>query len=253
MGLWSDGRPGGLEVLTLFGVKPRETYEHIEAGYVAPGPDGAHIYTMLGTYGPHTGKMGASPEKFMMIPTTQPAYCLGAVRAKGKASEWASVQLSLFVRDSSRPLLALPKTPEVKISSRGYLAGTFMLDQLVHFVPQAKVLITIPAERNRVVARYVAIDTLLIEDDRDYFFVDSSPVKYAVQGARYRYRIRVKSKKQPVAFRLAKGPMGMQIDAQGLLSWDVRSHDVGTLPVVVGLRNGDGVERFHAFTIEVVP
>jgi hypothetical protein len=103
------------------------------------------------------------------------------------------------------------------------LAGgkSLSADERYILLPDAGVLITIPATNASVVLYRFDLDDLLAKYGKDYLFVASTPVTLATKGRTYTYPVAVKSKKPNVNYTLAKSPPGMKITTEGKLIWDV--------------------------------
>jgi hypothetical protein len=146
-GLWCTSHsPSGLGVIVHGEAVTRTYYVHNSFGHVVPGPDGKVLYTMTGKYalgtqgqppeGPGTGNPvlpACHGDQYLSLP---PAGRAGAasVRALGKDKPIATLAD-----------LGLPTPQEPNIGH------DFTFDKRVHLIPEAKLLITIPASNDRLV------------------------------------------------------------------------------------------------------
>jgi hypothetical protein len=126
-------------------------------------------------------------------------------------------------------------------------------EPLVHYLPSAKLLITLPIGNDRVVVRYFDLLEALDKSGKDYLFVASQPKTSVATATTYSYKLDVKSKAGGVTYKLETGPQGMTVSKDGVLRWVVPPRQEGTEhKVVVIVGNKTGKEVIHAFDLEVV-
>jgi hypothetical protein len=103
------------------------------------------------------------------------------------------------------------------------LAGgkNFNADERYILLPDAGVLITIPASNDRLVLYRFDLDDLLTKYGKDYLFIASTPLTVATKGQQYTYPVITKSKQPDVEYFLIKSPPGMKVTTEGKLIWDV--------------------------------
>lgn len=121
-----------------------------------------------------------------------------------------------------------------------------------HYVPWAKVLITIPYDKKQIVLRQFDLMQSLEATDVDYLFVDSVPPTEATKGRTLTYQIAVKSKHGGVKYRLESGPAGMEVAGDGLLTWNVPPDLVEkTAQAIVTVADASGQDVFHSVQMAV--
>ncbi len=122
----------------------------------------------------------------------------------------------------------------------------------VHFIPDAKVLVTIPQSDDRLVVRRLDPDKALEKSDLDYLFVVSRPPAVAKKGTKFTYQLAVKSKKGGVKYKVENGPDGMKVSAGGLIEWQVPAKGgEADNTIIIGITNDAGQECLHTFTLTV--
>jgi hypothetical protein len=136
------------------------------------------------------------------------------------------------------------------------LAGgkSLTADQRYILLPDAGVLITIPASNDRLVLYRFDLDDLLTKYGKDYLFVASTPLTVATKGQTYAYQVVAKSKQPEVKYTLAKSPAGMKVTTEGKLTWDVpadfAADDAEVILNITGKLNTTTVVHSFKITIE---
>jgi hypothetical protein len=122
-----------------------------------------------------------------------------------------------------------------------------------HYLPSAKVLISLPETNDRVVLRPLDLDGELKRSGEKYLFVASVPPARVEADSWFAYRLDVRSSAGGVRFHLESGPDGMKLSEDGVLTWRTPPHSEGrTFRVVVSVRDAGGREVFHAFELPAV-
>lgn len=119
------------------------------------------------------------------------------------------------------------------------------------FVPPAGVVAVLPPAADRLVLYPVDVAAGLAAADRDYLFVASQPPPSAVPGGRLEYQIDVRSKAGGVRFNLDRGPYGLAVSADGLMSWDVPADYANPTRAVVTVTDKSGQRVVHV--VELIP
>src|SRR5262249_26369185 len=159
--------------------------------------------------------------------------------------------LSLHVVGDERPLATLPDI-EMPDGITAWGREEFGYDRRVHLIPDANLLVTIPATNDRLVLHKLNMQAILAKSDLDYLFVTSQPPNSVQRGFTYKYPLVVKSKKGGLKYRLDDAPKGATISAEGLLTWTVpNTHTKPEVDVIVGITDAGGQETLHSFTIHV--
>jgi hypothetical protein len=211
-------------------------------GMPVPGPDGKTIYTADGIFSGQLQPLGGAGTAF--LPAHHGPFYLGLPRVGTPAPK---ATLAMY--------LAGQATPFAHVAEVAGLGETNLLpgDKLIHFLPDAGLIITLPGKADRLVLHRFDPQQALEKSGRDYVLVTSRPPGTARAGGAYVYQMQTKSRKGGVRCRLDSGPPGMAIDAGGRLTWQVPADFAGTsADVRVYVRDLAGQEASHAFTIRIV-
>jgi hypothetical protein len=126
----------------------------------------------------------------------------------------------------------------------------FTFDKHVFFIPQAKLIITIPVTDDRLILHRFDAEQALEKSGIDYLLVTSQPSLVAKKGQTYHYQATVKCRKGEVKYCLDSSPKGMQISEKGLITWLVPVDFVDSeTRVILSARNASGREVFQPFTL----
>jgi hypothetical protein len=126
------------------------------------------------------------------------------------------------------------------------------IEKRFHFVPAAKLLITVPPSNDRLVLRHLDVDAILDRAGGEQLSILSPPTLTASAGHVLEHRIIARSRKGRVTCALADGPDGLKIAADGTLTWAVPAQLKGQVVTVVAtLSDESGDERFHTIKITV--
>jgi hypothetical protein len=155
-------------------------------------------------------------------------------------------RVHIYLQGEERPLATLNNV-EMPGSDNSL---DFSFDKHVHFIPQAKLIITIPFTDDRLILHRFDADEALERSNIDYILITSEPPFVAKKGQTYLYQAAVKSRKGEVKYRLDSNPKGMQINEKGLITWRVPADFVASeSAVILSARNGSGREVFQRFTL----
>jgi hypothetical protein len=217
-----------------------------------PGPNGQRVFTTNGVLGNPTG--GEWLGLLQPLPRTE-GRCLPAAHgdfwmglsSDGKAG--ARGRLSFHLGDDDRAFATLDDVeglPHDAPAARGKLAA----DKRVHFIPDAKLLVTIPEGGNKLVLRHFDAEAALAKSGLDYLLVTSRPPGVAISGREYSYQLAVRCRDGKVRYELKNGFEGMRIDATGKLTWAVPA-DLGwaTGNVIILVRSDKGPALFYVFRV----
>lgn len=251
-GAWRSGTQG-IQTYVLQGQTFRAYYQNNAAGHVIPSPDGEKIYTARGIF------PSRIPE------STRPGlvdYCLPAVHGNYylKVSKLDPVgvspnqRLSLAIHQSDNGrLLTTPTDLDLPQDFDPWDVNPFSLDRRILFIPQAKVLVTIPESNDRLVLHRLDIEQVVARADRDALQVTSQPPTLAVKGRSLIYQMIVASNKGGVKYRLDVGPPGMTVSDKGELVWHVPDDTKDSeLFVSVKVSDDSGGELLHIFKVQIV-
>jgi len=144
-GLWCTSHiPSGMATIAFAEPITRMFYAHATFGHVVPGPDGKNVYTRFGPRAPtvqQTDQPGsANPvlpachgDQYLSLP---PAGSGGAVTIRAPGKE--------------QPIATLADL-DLPTSGEDNIAHDFTLDKRVHLIPEARLVISIPASNDRLV------------------------------------------------------------------------------------------------------
>jgi hypothetical protein len=247
-GMWCTSHsPTGLQTLVLEGREVKHFYDHDSVGHVIPGPDGRVVFTGMGLH-TREGRVLAlgGRRRFYCLPARHGVYYLATQTADGKS------RLAVYLPGHSQPVCDLPDAEVMTRTEAEVGAKTdFLQDKRIHWLPDAKLLVTIPPGDGRLLVRRFDVGEELSRSGLDYLLVTSQAPESARRGANYVYQLHVKSK-HDVRYRVEYGPAGARIDRAGRLTWAVPAgFDGRECTVVVGVRSASGKECFHRFTLRI--
>jgi predicted Zn finger-like uncharacterized protein len=257
------GEPHTLNVITLNGSSGKVSGEvrSAPASLGNPSPDGSLIYTAHGVFNPDlrdvTGgkRYSALPARHGQLSVRlEPAGDPYAIKRPSKGSSTGGSTVSFHFPKDDRPIGKLTNVEGIHHEGIAYGSSQDKInhDKRVHWIPDGKVLVTIPATSDRLLLYRFDPDEALAKSEIDYLYVTSTPVAVAVKGDTYVYPVVVKSKKGGVKIKLESGPDGMKVGADGRITWAVPK-DFGQTEADVLLTVGDatGQEIFHSFRVAV--
>ena len=121
-------------------------------------------------------------------------------------------------------------------------------EQHLFLIPDAKLLVFIPASNDKLVLQRVDIEKLLDKADVDYLYVQSQPLLNFKAGTDYKYQIVTRSRKGGVKYKLESGPDKMTLSPDGLLSWKVPADFAeAEVNIIITVSDKTGQEIFHTF------
>jgi hypothetical protein len=237
IGMWNIGlRPSGLQSVVREGDTLRVYYEHESVGHVVPGPDGRTLYTGAGLYtaeGKKIGKEGASAAFPALHGDLYLSWVGWVVHRTG----------------DTRPLLALQGLEGMPVPDP-FRRDTLPMDKRVFFIPQGKLIVTIPETGDKLHLQRFDLDEALETSGIDYLLVTSQPPHRFKPGKRLNYQMAVKSKKGGVKYKLESGPQGMAVSPSGQVTWSVPADYAGREEnVIITVSDAAGQEIFHTFRI----
>src|SRR5205085_1402894 len=104
----------------------------------------------------------------------------------------------------------------------------------------------LPVTNDQVVLHKFDPDAALEKSGLDYLLVTSQPQTEVKAGATFSYPIKVKSKDKKVSYQLDSGPKGMEVSAEGVVTWAVPADTpAGNHDVILTVRAGANQEIFH--------
>jgi S1-C subfamily serine protease len=229
-------------------------WPHYGAGgeYLIPGADGTSLFTFSkgiiadprSADGP--ANQGYVPPEEPMFPSPDPVYCL-SLRGGGSISiRLAADNARLLNVTGLDEMLGLPGTDRSLVSDR------IGVEKRFHLVPAANLLVTIPTSNDRLVLRRLDIGESLARLPGEFLFVTSPPILAAKAGQPLRRRIVVQSRLGGVTWALDRGPKGLTLSTDGLVSWPVPRGLKGTEETAtVTIGDASGRRVVHKLTIHV--
>src|SRR5262249_39234671 len=221
-----------------------------------PGPDGRTLYAPGRLYtaegkplGEHVGGHG---KMVWYLPALQGPYYLSLNQVQGAGFAQSTLSLSVYITGNGRPLVTLPQLDGLSGLVDWVSGSTQPFERHVFLIPEAKLLVILPATKDKLVLHPFDLDKLLEKSGADYLFVQSQPVTMAVRGQEYVYPLIVRSKKGGVKVKLESGPKGMQVTSAGRLTWSVPKDFTETeADVLLSVSDDSGQEVFHRFKLTV--
>ena len=222
---------------------------HTGVKYAQASPDGSFVYT-------NQGYVYTDSLKPIYAPDLMGAYLIPAGNVYFTSLRWREVgtrkemrlSLSVHLAANQEKLVTLHDIEEMNDLE----SNEFTLEKRFHLIPSAGVLITIPTMNNQIVIRKLNLEEALKSSRRKYLFVDSTPLRRASRGKFYNYQISVKSKSGGVRYKLTSGPVGMRIEDNGRLIWQVPAESTDRkAAVIVRICDTDGLEVYHTFEIRI--
>jgi hypothetical protein len=250
------GEPHDVVTVALTETRLRTHKAWLSASLLVPGPRGKFVYTAGGVFSPElkpifprTAEKSQALNK-PFLPAEHGSFFMQLDPGSGDGSG----SLSFFLPGQTRPIVRLDQLEGIRAEGISYGSSRDPLhhDKRVHFIPEAKLLVTIPQTNDRLVLRRFDVLEALEKSDIDYLVVVSEPPERATKNTRFRYPLVVKSKKGGVKYTLASGPEGMAIAKDGLLTWKVPAAPAGeSVDVIVSISDQTGQEIFHTFTLSL--
>jgi hypothetical protein len=250
------GEPHSCVAIILNGRKAKSMTAGLPGSILLPSPDGHHICMEQGLMDGQMKRIGPqSPDvngESPFLPAHQGKYFMHFQRGMGMGAGIG--RLSVYIPGHDKPIGIVEEIEGYigQTTNYGRLPNHLMHDRRVFFVPEAKVLISVPLSNDQIVIRPLDIDALLARSGFDFLFVVSNPPLTARGSTAYTYQIAAKSNKGGIKYKLESGPKGMKVSPQGLVEWEVpKKTDKSEHEVVISVTDAAGQECFHTFTINV--
>jgi hypothetical protein len=250
------GEPHTVTIIIFQGEKSAAAHQSwdVAGSVVVPSPDGQFAYSAAAVYTSQLALLHPKPPPSFAKPFLPALHGPYYMRLDYKEWDKLGGTLVFFLAGNDRPIAQLAGVAGVsneQISS-GSNRDKLTPDQRVFFIPEAKLVVSVPGSNDRLILHRFDMDRELEQSGIDYLLVTSRPVTQAVKGGAYRYALAVKSKKGGVKYRLESGPDGMRISADGRLTWDVPAGFAeAEAGVIVTVSDASGQEVFHTFKVAV--
>src|SRR5262249_51307308 len=218
------GEPHNMTSIVLQGEQAAVHTKSMPASVAVPGPEGKFVYTGAAVYTTQLELVFPRPEPRSFAKPFLPSH-QGAYFMRLDFKDWDKLggKLSFFLPGLDRPFAELDGVEGVtneQVSS-GELRDKLPHDQRVHFIPAAKLVVSVPGTNDRLVLHRLRPEGALDKSGIDYLIVTTTPPATGKKGDEYRYKVAVKSKKGGLKFRLDSGPKGMAVSPAGEVVWKV--------------------------------
>jgi S1-C subfamily serine protease len=214
-------------------------YKGNRGSWPVPGPDGQVVYTDDGRYTPQLRPLGR--EGRYCWPAHQGPYYLSLPGDKQE-------RLDVYLTGVGKPLVSLDDIDVGGVPPRG--PDPLPLDKRIHVIPDAKLLVIIPASNDRLVLRRLDLEQALEQARFPFVAITSRPPTAAKKGATFRYQLQAKADRGDPEYRLGSGPPGMMIAPNGLLTWPVPSDVADSeADVTVHAKSPSGAETSQSFRV----
>jgi len=249
--------PTGIFSLVYNGGKTEEFHEHTDPERVLTNAAGDRIYTGIGQFGPKlqpldtTSNLKKRGQDLIILPSLTDDFPL-KLTYTGRDFEKQTVKakIEIFQAGDNEPLATYGLSNAPLVDREEQQKWILPIDQRVMLVPAAKQLVLFDKDKSELRLHPLDVDELLRKANRSYFAITSTPPP-ALAGQRYQYQLIIKSNAPASKFKLLAAPPGMEISADGKISWEVPANVAGYTDVIVSLDNGTGKEIFHDFRVIV--
>jgi S1-C subfamily serine protease len=248
-GAWKTNYSPGESIILVLEGNELKRYEAGELGHIVPGPDGRVLYTAKGPVSNRFTRLNPWDDKLgYCLPATQGSYFLSLTSAEGDNGGG----LSVYLLGHQRPVARLDRFGH-GLRFDGWDREDYGAWKRIFLIPQANLIVVLPAANDRVVLHRFDIDRALEKSGIDYLVVTSRPPPTARRGSVYTYQVAVKSRYGGVKFRLDSGPGGMEVSPAGLVRWPVPAEGKeAESEVILTVSDSAGQEVFHTFTVRAV-
>jgi hypothetical protein len=254
LGLWNPAGPGGVGCVILDGRRLNTYYDHQVAGPAIPAANGQALYTGTGVYNPELKRMGGAAQS-LTLPSVQGNYYLSIANPFGGGFPGQPANnrmpLTVHLAGDARPLATLDDLEGLDRSQPwGPNATSLPLDKRIAFIPEAKLIITLPPTADQLYLRRFDLDEALEKSGIDYLVVTSQPPARFTPGKTLSYRLAVKSKKGGIKYKLEAAPEGMTLSPSGQVHWSVPlDFNAPEVDVIITIGDATGQEVFHTFKL----
>jgi Trypsin-like peptidase domain len=167
-GMWCTSHsPSGVGVIAASELGTQSYYAHTSLGHVVPGPDGKELFTGRGTCAPQVSlTQNDEPQGGPVLPATHGDYFLrlapagtpnqgarplrNAPNRQPAGAKTGSVAICAVGRE--KPIATVADL-DVSAVGEEWTKHDFIFDKRVHLIPDARLIITIPASNDRLVLR----------------------------------------------------------------------------------------------------
>jgi hypothetical protein len=220
---------------------------------VVPGPDGRFLYTSDGVLTTELKPVSARPQRAPpghagpYLPAEHGTYFLQLQTT----SQEGQGDVAFFISGMSGSFTKLSNVEGVfqERIHYGSPQDSITHDKRVHFIPDAKLLVTIPPSNDKLLLYRFDPEQALEKSELDYLIITSQPPP-ARKGQLFSYAMVVRSRRGGVKYRLEVGPKGMAIDGAGKVTWNVPAEpSEAESDVIISVSDNTGQEVFHTFKV----
>ncbi len=242
--------PGG--AFELQETKLRSAYQSF-GSYMKPSGDGS-FYASNGRVCTFEGTLLSQEKEDLggVVPAVTGSYYL-SFPVYDQSDHRPKVPPKLYLLGESRPLVTLKDIKlDLPIDTRTSRTILFPTNR-VFMIPEAKVIITTNPLSDSLILNRFDIDEALEQSGIDYLLIVSRPPATVVRGDHFEYKLDIKSKHGGLKFKLDSGPKGMEVSADGLVTWHAfKNWKETTNDVIMSVTDSVGQEVFHKFTLTIV-
>ena len=197
-GSWrTDVSPQGVYSFEFGGPKLKMRDDHTSRGHVIPGYDGRYLHTGtcllttdLKVVPGNVFAVGGGT--YQTIPAVHGDYFLRLVpgprdpRDRGKPGK---LQANVYLPGDNRMLATYPDLELALPIATGMTQAPFPFDKRIIFLPDAKLIVTIPSDNRKVVLHRFDVEEGLEKSGLDFLFVTSQPPTEATPGTLFSYAL----------------------------------------------------------------
>jgi hypothetical protein len=256
------GQPNGVKTVVFEAGRIEKYGEHKGTWFVMPGPDDRHIYA--GGHGvvstrvkpvdnvPFSMGPNSGYASHLYLPAHHGPYYLHAQTIDDVAGRNQTPRpvgaVSIYMLGDKLPIATYDNTVVCKYGWEA-LRG-FGIEYSLHLIPQAKLLVIIPGNREELHLYPADLEKTLDKLDRSFLVFTSSPPGRFEKGKVFRYQAQAHAKKMPISFKIESGPKGMTVNAAGLVEWTVPANFADPrVDVILAARDSDGKDAFQTFSL----
>jgi hypothetical protein len=225
----------------------------IPPSVLVPGPDGRTLFSGYGLYNNDLQPLEAAARRHEAKSYLPAEHGPWYVQLEPGGPEQGRGTLSFFVPGQPKAFARLEDVEGVfpENISYGKLHGDMAHDRRVHLIPDARLLVTLPASNDRLVLHRFDPEAALERSGLDYLVVTSQAPPAARKGAEYRYQVRARAHGGAVAYRLDAGPPGMEVSPGGAVTWAVPADFKEPEADVLITVSAGGQEVLHGFKVRL--
>ncbi len=224
-GIWATSHsPNGGDVL-IYGADPYYFHGHSDFGHVIPAQSGKIFFSGRGILDIRMRFL--DPEKWKQDTSYVPAFNSDMFLSYSIPQSYMIPQESAGAKYPIRLHLSIESKSAIKIGDlklsdmnpERVAKDDFTNDKRLICSPEYGTLAIIPFGISSIRLVEFSLDKLLEGAEDDYLAVTSSPVRKAVPGEKYSYKVEARSKTGKVKYQLESGPAGMSISEAGVITW----------------------------------